>query len=100
MRELLVWNVYDLQRLSTCGGAIRTEIATLIDVLEHVAADLIALNVARKIALVQKQMLEFVKGEGCNCDALANPPHTVHFFWVVQTQENSSHSHSRYYGEH
>ena len=59
----LAWKVDDLQKPSTCGRAIRTETATLIDVLEEVAADLIALNVARKIALVQKQMLHFVKGE-------------------------------------
>ena len=59
----LAWNLDDLQRLSALGREIRTELAVLMDILQDVSdADIIALNIARRVALMQKNLLEFVKG--------------------------------------
>ena len=59
----LAWNVDDLQKLSAGGRVLRTDLATLKDVLEDADADIIALNVAKKLTLVHKKLLEFVKGK-------------------------------------
>ncbi len=61
----LAWNVDDLQKLSAGGRVLRTDLATLKDVLEDADADIIALNVAKKLTLVHKKLLEFVKGKLC-----------------------------------
>ena len=61
----LAWNVDDLQKLSASGRVLHTDLATLKDVLENADANIIALNVAKKVSLVQKKLLELVKGELC-----------------------------------
>ncbi len=47
----LAWNVDDLQKLSAGGRVLRTDLATLKDVLEDADADIIALNVAKKLTV-------------------------------------------------
>ena len=58
----LAWNVDDLNRLSSLGRSMRTEVVSLKEVLEDSSTDIIALNIARKLCDLKKKLSEFVKG--------------------------------------
>ena len=102
----------DLQKLSTCGRELRSELARLKDVLEDAEADIIALNIARRLTTVQKKLLEFIRGNlnlilhYCLLDCLEmfhrlrHYMCNYHFIRFVQAQKDSSHTYSGDHGEH
>ena len=58
----LAWNVDDLNRLSSLGRSMRTEVISLKEILEDSSTDIVALNVAGKLYDLKKRLSEFVKG--------------------------------------
>jgi len=59
----LAWNVDDLQKLSSNGRDIRTELGALEDILQDCEpAKLITLNVAKRLVAVQRNLTSFIRG--------------------------------------